>query len=211
MKRIIPIIFLLLLKAGSMTARQAAHVFDDFRGKTELLSLRSIARETDGPAWLGSANNLYSFDGYDLVPYPYPEGPLNIQCILVREDSLLLGTDHGLFSFDPVNKTYGQLEAFGDKDTHSIIQDGHILFCGTASGLYRFNPETHSSERISGDNVFPWSGRMTSSISGAKADWQDTPLPTIGSKCSLIEHGFMWSLAFFPKKTAYGWELPVHC
>lgn len=154
MKRIIPIIFLLLLKAGSMTARQAARVFDDFRGKTELLSLRSIARETDGPAWLGSANSLYSFDGYDLVPYPYPEGPLNIQCILVREDSLLLGTDHGLFSFDPVNKTYGQLEAFGDKDTHSIIQDGHILFCGTASGLYRFNPETHSSERISGDNVF---------------------------------------------------------
>ena len=154
MKRIFPFILLLLLGAGRISAQQTPPVFDDFSGKTELLSLRSIAREADGPAWLGSGNGLYSFDGYDLVPRPYPEGPLTIQCILVQEDHLLLGTDRGLFTFNPVDKTYERLEAFGDKDTHRILQDGHILYCGTSSGFYRFDPETLSTEHISRHNVF---------------------------------------------------------
>ena len=57
--------------------------------------------EAVGPAWLGADDCLYSFDGYDLVSFPYSEGPLTIQCILFQEDHLLLGTDRGLFSFDP--------------------------------------------------------------------------------------------------------------
>ena len=154
MKRIFPFILLLLLGAASVSAQQTPPVFDDFSGKTELLSLRSIAREADGPAWLGSDNSLYSFDGYDLVPCPYAEGPLTIQCILIQEDRLLLGTDHGLFLFNPIDKTYERHEAFGDKNTHTILQDGPILYCGTSSGFYRFDPGTLSSERISGRNVF---------------------------------------------------------
>lgn len=154
MKRIFPLILLLLLKTGSMFARQTPLVFDDFRGKTELLSLRSIAREADGPAWLGSDNSLYSFDGYDLVPCPYAEGPLVIQCILIEEDRLLLGTEHGLFSFSPVHRTYERLEAFGDKDIRRILQDGHILYCGTSSGFYLFNTETLYTERISEHAIF---------------------------------------------------------
>lgn len=153
MKRILPFILLLMPFAGQIHAQQTL-VFDDFNGKTELLSLRSIAREAVGPAWLGADDCLYSFDGYDLVSFPYSEGPLTIQCILFQEDHLLLGTDRGLFSFDPLVRTYQRIEAFGDKDTHTILQDGPILYCGTSSGFYRFDPESLSTERISGHNVF---------------------------------------------------------
>ena len=153
MKRILPFILLLMPLAGQIHAQQTP-VFDDFSGKTELLSLRSIAREADGPAWLGADDCLYSFDGYDLVSFPYSVGPLTIQCILFQEDHLLLGTDRGLFSFDPLARTYQRIEAFGDKDTHTILQDGPILYCGTSSGFYRFDPENLSTERISGHNVF---------------------------------------------------------
>ena len=154
MKRILlPFILLLIPLAGQVFAQQTP-VFDDFSGKTELLSLRSITRQADGVAWLGADDCLYSFDGYDLVSFPYSEGPLTIQCILFQDNHLLLGTERGLFSFDPLTKTYQWIEAFGDKNTRTILQDGPILYCGTSSGFYRFAPESLSTERISGHNVF---------------------------------------------------------
>ena len=152
-KQILLLLFLIPLTLQALP-QSSSFVFDDFGGKTELLSVRSLLRQEDGRLWFGTGTGLYSFDGYDVSAHPFPDSPRVIQCLLWQDERLLLGTPDGIYIFRPSDGSFSRLETFGRRNVRKMLSDGHILYCGTEGGFFRFDPDALSIERISEQDVY---------------------------------------------------------
>lgn len=152
--RTLPTLIIGLLLAGAVPRAVAEPVFGNFHERTSLLSIRSLAQDGDGMIWFGTEYCLYSFDGYDLTPYPCPDGRLQINKLLLQPGHLILGTNSGLYFFDLKEERFQRAVPLQDE----VIQDLHIdntfIYAGTKTGFFRYSPETDTAVRIADGNTY---------------------------------------------------------
>ena len=122
--------------------------FSNFHDQTAMFSVRSIAQQEDGMIWFGTERNLYSFDGYDLLPHPCPDGHIQVNKLLFWGDGLLLGTNGGLYSFLPAASSFRRARPFDGALVRDLQSIGNFVYVATDSGLYRYDPRTETAGRI---------------------------------------------------------------
>ena len=122
--------------------------FSNFHDQTAMFSVRSIAQQEDGMIWFGTERNLYSFDGYDLLPHPCPDGHIQVNKLLFWGDGLLLGTNGGLYSFSPAASSFRRARPFDGALVRDLQSIGNFVYVATDSGLYRYDPRTETAGRI---------------------------------------------------------------
>lgn len=102
--------------------------------------IRAAAFEQDGTIWLGAAEGLYCYDGYDSTEFGVKNGLPSgfVAGLLVdRSGTLWVSTSMGVASFDqdagrfiPIDKLAGRSFGAINED-----DDGTLWFCETSSGL----------------------------------------------------------------------------
>ena len=94
-----------------------------------------IAFLSDGTAWLGTADGLYRYDGYQWIRYSVDDGlPSNfIRSICVtRQDQVWIGTDNGAGQFvEGKFVTHGSEKGLAGPSIAKIVEDsdGSLWFC----------------------------------------------------------------------------------
>ena len=74
--------------------------FNNLKGMTQKLCVRSMAQTEDGMMWFGTEDGLYSYNGYHLRRHDLngiSAGPFNYMAAV--GDSILIGGERGLLSF----------------------------------------------------------------------------------------------------------------
>ncbi|MCR5314158.1 MAG: helix-turn-helix domain-containing protein [Bacteroidaceae bacterium] len=120
-------------------------IFDNLDGLTNSLCVRSISQDHNGMMWFASESGLYSYDGYNLhrrrVLVEDGKGKSSefcaFNCMLVLEDTIILGSDHGLISFDMKTHHSSFLDYGRDEKVHVILKAAGHVWTGTESALYR--------------------------------------------------------------------------
>ncbi|MCR4860942.1 MAG: response regulator [Bacteroidales bacterium] len=148
------LIFCLSLACGAQPP-SGSPAFRDLTARTGVLPVHAIAQQEQGRIWLGTNRCLYSFDGYDLTPCPAPEGHLQANCLLSCGDDLLLGTNSGLYLFNPEERTYRKVPTLEESIVRALREDGDgEVLVATDSGLFRFHPGEEDVQRIAKGNFF---------------------------------------------------------
>lgn len=204
MRKRIPILLILVLACASAFARQDTETFGDFHGRTAAFSVRSIVQQDNGLIWFGTDRSLYSFDGYDLNPYPCPDGHIQINKLIQLPDGLLIGTNDGLYTFNFQDKSYRRTGPLHGHMIRDLVLSGDLAYAGTDDGLYRFDPASDTAVRILETGVFSLAsrpGRLYVGLSGGLSvydtgDGAITPLvrdPEINLViCILPEEDRLW-------------------
>jgi len=120
--------------------------FDNLGGKTQHLCIRSIAQTFDGMMWIGTEEGLYSYDGCHLMRRDLPTshkdtqqdgswGSLNF--MLTDTDSLLIGSERGMLSFDLHTYTLHPLPCAEGKMVKGLVRTQGHWWAATADALYR--------------------------------------------------------------------------
>ena len=124
----------------------------------------SIARDSLGFIWFGTAGGLTRFDGYQFdVFQPDPDDPTSLQGIVIddlltaRDGTVWVGTDAaGLSRFVPETQSFHQIPVGSPDETHlpaeriyDLLEDdeGHI-WVARIRGLSRLNPTTEQLGHI---------------------------------------------------------------
>lgn len=109
-------------------------------------SITSVCEGDDGVIWCAlQGTGVLGFDATGRVLLPLPSTPPSVECIY--RDKLRcywLGTDNGLYSFDPVKRTYTLRETFDCTRINAITGDskGNIYFSAFGRGFCTYNPTT---------------------------------------------------------------------
>ena len=117
--------------------------FNNIGGVTQKLCVRSIAQSKDGMIWLAAESGLYSYDGYHLIKRPVDESIINgistgsFNCLLNNGDSLLIGCNKGLLSFNLNTYTYHFLPFARGEIVKDIAYEGSSIWVATESGIYK--------------------------------------------------------------------------
>ena len=126
--------------------------------------ISSIHQTKKGFIWIGTANGLISYDGYDFLRYVYNKDILNsisnnhINVILEdNERQLWIGTNNGLNLFNKNEKSFLRVDVQkikgGRNYISSIIQDDqNRIWIGTFGGIKRLNRQKYLLEEISNDH-----------------------------------------------------------
>ena len=147
-------ILLLILAYPQLKAKEARIEADDFetiRG-SELLSVRSLAQDSQKRVWIGTDKNLYSYDGYTLTLHYDKNGNndhLQINSMVFVGDSLFLGCPDGIVIYDRIAETFEPAERISGIEVFSLKKEGDTVWIGSEIGLFRYDiPErtfTHVS------------------------------------------------------------------
>jgi len=126
--------------------------------------ISSIHQTKKGFIWIGTANGLISYDGYNFLRYVYNKDILNtisnshINVILEdNEKELWVGTNNGLNLFNKKENNFLRVDVQkvkgGRNYISSIIQDDHNrIWVGTFGGIKRLNKQKYLLEEISNDH-----------------------------------------------------------
>ena len=126
--------------------------------------ISSIHQTRKGFIWIGTANGLISYDGYNFLRYVYNKDILNtisnshINIILEdNEKELWVGTNNGLNLFNKKENNFLRVDVQkvkgGRNYISSIIQDDHNrIWVGTFGGVKRLNKQKYLLEEISNDH-----------------------------------------------------------
>lgn len=131
------------------------------QGPSEMLS---ITQDERGVLWMGTAEGLYSYDGY--IAYAHPRLGSNASeriyslCRIGHE--LWLGTDNGLVVFDYRSGFYRQVRQTPHAPIRSMLRRGRLLYIGAGNTLYAFHLDTQKIKPIA----------QTYSTIYALAQWQ---------------------------------------
>ena len=137
----------MLLLAAAPSAGQSPAI-SDFRGQTAMLSVRSLVQQEDGLIWFGTQRSLYSFDGYDLTPFPCPDGHIQVNKLCLLPECLLLGTNNGIYSFRFSDRTFKRTVPFQGEVVRDIALLDKLAYVCTNRGIYRYDPGTDTAVRI---------------------------------------------------------------
>lgn len=134
--------------------------FDNLQGKTRHLCVRAITQSNDGLIWLAAESGLYSFDGYNLhhrhisfAKQPHtidglPNGKPgkvrlgSFNCILNAGDSLVIGCNNGLVSFNLSSFEATHLPYARGESVRGMEKTGDDLWVATAQSVYRNGRKT---------------------------------------------------------------------
>ncbi|MGQ7947534.1 hybrid sensor histidine kinase/response regulator transcription factor [Flavobacterium sp. WC2509] len=130
--------------------------------------ISSIHQTKKGFIWIGTANGLISYDGYDFLRYVYNKDILNtisnnhINVVLEdNEKELWIGTNNGLNLFNKKENTFLRIDIRkvkgGRNYISSIIQDNqNRIWVGTFGGIKLLNKKKYVLEEISSDLNSPF-------------------------------------------------------
>ncbi len=117
--------------------------FRNFDGITSRLCVRDITQSSDGMMWLAAESGLYSFDGYHLMEHPLviggkqrPRGYGSFNKICSMGDSLLIGCNAGVLSFNLKSYTYRQLPYAHEEVVNGIIAQNGSIWVSTTMAVY---------------------------------------------------------------------------
>ena len=120
------------------------HQFDNLGGKTQTLCIRSITQSDEGMMWLGAEDGLYSYDGYHLhkrllsidgkTKEELSLGCFN--CMVSSKDSLLIGCERGMLSFNLHTYTFRLLPYAKGKNVKGIARADEHWWVATEDALY---------------------------------------------------------------------------
>ena len=142
------------------------HIDYDVNFSQSMIS--SIHQTKKGFIWIGTANGLISYDGYNFLRYVYNKDILNtisnnhINVVLEDNDKeLWVGTNNGLNLFNKKGNNFIRVDVLklkgGRNYISSIIQDDHhTIWVGTFGGIKRLNKKNYLLEEISNDLNSPF-------------------------------------------------------
>lgn len=131
-------------------------------------AISSIHQTRKGFIWIGTANGLISYDGYNFLRYAYNKDVLstisNSHVNVILEDKqkqLWVGTNNGLNLFNKKENNFLRIDVLkvkgGRNYISSIIQDDHnTIWVGTFGGIKRLNTTKYVLEEISTDLNSPF-------------------------------------------------------
>jgi len=126
--------------------------------------ISSIHQTQKGFIWIGTANGLISYDGYDFLRYVYNKDILNsisnnhVNVILEdNQKQIWIGTNNGLNLFNKNERTFLRVDVQkikgGRNYISSIIQDDqNRIWIGTFGGIKKLNKQKYLLEEISNDH-----------------------------------------------------------
>ena len=148
----IPLLFALLLSGPAAMADSSGN--GHFIDRTKILSVRSIVQQEDGMIWFGTDRSLYSFDGYDLSPFPCPDGHILINRLVQQAGNLLLGTNDGIYFFNLSERGFRRATPFDGEQVRDLLVHGDFIYVGSDTGLYRYDPAADTAIRLTEGDIF---------------------------------------------------------
>ena len=109
----------------------------------------SIDQDSDGMIWLGTANGLYSFDGYRFVEHHKAYGNTLIYSLRAIDNYVVIGGKNGLSVYD---RHQGQTVAMNrdiKDEVRTIVCQGGQLLIGSKKTLYSLTPHKKEVNIIS--------------------------------------------------------------
>jgi signal transduction histidine kinase/ligand-binding sensor domain-containing protein/DNA-binding response OmpR family regulator len=160
------ILFFSILFNSNVLAQGADFYFDHINYDVSFSQsmISSIHQTRKGFIWIGTANGLISYDGYNFSRYVYNKDILNtisnshINVILEdNEKELWVGTNNGLNLFNKKENNFLRIDVQkvkgGRNYISSIIQDDHNrIWVGTFGGVKRLHKQKYILEEISNDH-----------------------------------------------------------
>lgn len=143
LKRLITTLFLIITVLTQNAVPQQYYTFNNLEGLTQKLCVRSIAQSADGMIWLATESGLYSYDGYHLIKRPVgesstcPEKRGSFNCMLSAGDSLLIGCNKGVLSFNLKTYCFRTLPYAATEMIQGIVRTDSIIWVATGSAIYR--------------------------------------------------------------------------
>lgn len=125
------------------TTEQQYYNFDNLGGITQNLCIRAITQSSDGMIWLATESGLYSYDGYHLIHRPVELTIDNIKntgsfnCILNSGDSLLIGCNKGVLSFNLKTYSFQYLPYARGEIVISIVKTDQFNWVATENSIYK--------------------------------------------------------------------------
>lgn len=118
--------------------------FDNLGGRMSHLCVRGITQTGDGMMWLATESGLYSYDGYHLTGYGYATdrkgaqsaGMLTCTSVTAAGDSLVIGSDSGVLSFNIRTGKFCVLPYAEGETVCGMERLGGRLWVATDKGLY---------------------------------------------------------------------------
>lgn len=129
--------------AGNAMTLQQYYAFDNLGGITQSLCVRSIAQSADGMIWLATESGLYSYDGQRLMKREMEvsvTGKQDIGCLnnlLVDGDSLIIGCDNGLLSFNLKTYRLRWLSFARNERVKDIVRTRSSVWVATERAIYQ--------------------------------------------------------------------------
>lgn len=112
--------------------------FNNLKGMTQKLCVRSMAQTEDGMMWFGTEDGLYSYNGYHLRRHDLngiSAGSLNYMAAV--GDSILIGGERGLLSFNLRTYTFRQLPYIQDETVKGIVWAAGHWWVATEDAIYQ--------------------------------------------------------------------------
>ncbi len=113
-------------------------------------STRQLYVDEENILWIGTNDGLSKYvrekDIFENYSNDIDRDKLKINTMIdFKKDTLLLGTDDGLYAFDKISKTFERFPGTNDTGTQvlSLTKTSGHIFMGTSKGLYKFNDDTN--------------------------------------------------------------------
>jgi signal transduction histidine kinase/ligand-binding sensor domain-containing protein/DNA-binding response OmpR family regulator len=156
-------LFLIGFLLGSVFSQQVNahglkyHEFSpiDHRLGMDASAVYCVVQDSHGLIWMGTDRGLYNFDGYQAHQYSAraqlgQDNDGNVYCALMVDSvHIWLGTDNGLLVFNTFTDSFEPAQGVLPENIRAISRiDDHLFWIGSINGLYRYDKETHKSEKI---------------------------------------------------------------
>lgn len=147
------IYFLLTLCSLIPVFSQNIHyqVFENIHLGSEASVVNTFIQDRQGMIWMGTDKGLFSYDGYSVHPhFSYGDRSNSwIYCgIIVGENYLYLGSDHGLLIYNYHTDRYEEPDVAFPTDIRAMVCRDQVLWIGTLHGLYIYNLLSKRLEKI---------------------------------------------------------------
>lgn len=118
----------------------------------------TIKQDTTGFIWIGTAEGLNRYDGYEFKVFKHIPGDSTslsaswVNCMLVtKSGELWIGTEKGISIYDPINETFNPCRVINDTNhlldnlrIRSLYEDSKgIIWIGTLEGLIRVDRQSN--------------------------------------------------------------------
>lgn len=134
-----------LFQFSYISAINSLRTFTNILPNGEAYNIHSFRQDSLGMIWFGTNKGLFCYDGYNCIQHyePGETSNTNIHTIEIFDGKwMLLGTDTGLQIFDYQKDRYVPLNIKFPQDIRSIKIYKGLIWLGTATGVYTYNPDT---------------------------------------------------------------------